>query len=268
MVYATRMTKRDETVTAKLLSFGLSKKEVEIYRAILELGRGTVSQISRKANVTRTNAYNILDSLESKGIVRISGKEPKQEYVVESPDSLVVMLEKRLQDAQSSLEKAREFVPELKSMQMVEDRPEIKFYEGIEGLKQIYEDTLTATEEIRAYGSYDNVSEIVRNYFPDYYQKRIAKGISVRGIAPQTPVSIEAKNRGIKELRKLALISPDKYLFAPQTEIDIYDDKIMIASWQEKLGIIIKSQVIVGAMGNIFELAWERAVQIDTDTVA
>jgi hypothetical protein len=46
----------------------------------------------------------------------------------------------------------------------------------------------------------------------------------------------------------------DKYYFSP--EIDMYDNKIMIASWKEKLGVIIESEEISDAMKKIFELAW------------
>jgi hypothetical protein len=49
-------------------------------------------------------------------------------------------------------------------------------------------------------------------------------------------------------------VPADKYYFSP--EIDIYDNKVMIASWREKLGIIIESHEIADAMKKIFELAW------------
>ena len=104
-------------------SFGLSEKEVSAYLAILEMGRGTVTEISRKANINRTSGYDILDSLTNRGLVRVSGKEPKQEYVAESPDNIVTLLEKRLAETQRSIEAAKELVPKLKSMHRVEDRP-------------------------------------------------------------------------------------------------------------------------------------------------
>ncbi|MBI3573586.1 hypothetical protein HY090_00880 [Candidatus Kaiserbacteria bacterium] len=257
------MAKRTEDISTKLLAFGLSKKEAGVYVAILELGRGTVSQISRKANINRTTGYDILSSLAHEGLVRISGKEPKQEYVAESPDSILAMLEKHLEQTRDAIEKAKSFVPELKSMQKVGDRPEIKFYEGVEGMKQVYEDTLTSKEDIRAYGNYDEVYDVLKNYFPKYYERRVAKGIRIRGIAPRTSLSMERKRLDTKEGRELALVSPQQYSLLP--EIDIYDNKVMIASWREKLGIIIESAEIADAMKKIFELAWAEAKRLDAD---
>ena len=60
------------------------------------------------------------------------------------------------------------------------------------------------------------------------------------------------------------LSSPvDKYNFSP--EINIYDDKVMIASWKEKLGIIIESEEIADAMKKIYELAWSEAKRLDSN---
>ena len=71
-----------------LIEIGLSKKEARVYISLLSLGHGTVSQIARRANINRTTGYDILDSLFSKRLVNISGKEPKQEYAAEPPENL------------------------------------------------------------------------------------------------------------------------------------------------------------------------------------
>ena len=68
-----------EQLKMTLQSFGLGEKETTVYIALLEIGKGTVSQISRKAGINRTTGYDILSSLANKGLVTISGKEPKSE---------------------------------------------------------------------------------------------------------------------------------------------------------------------------------------------
>ena len=68
-----------------LHTLGFSTKEATVYVALLELGTGTVTQIARKAGINRTTGYDILDSLAAKGIVNVTGKEPKQESAAEPP---------------------------------------------------------------------------------------------------------------------------------------------------------------------------------------
>ncbi len=258
------MNNASEDLTKTLDSFGLSAKESAVYLAILELGRGTVTQISRKANINRTSGYDILDSLMGRGLVRVSGKEPKQEYVAESPDNIIALLKKRLVETQQSIAAAKDLIPKLKSMHRVEDRPQIKFYEGTEGLRQVYEDTLTSKESIRAYATVDDMHKGLPNYFPEYYKRRAGKGISIRAIVPKTEAGLERGKMDAEEKREIAFVPADQYYFSP--EINIYDNKVMVASWREKLGIIIESAEIADAMKKIYELAWAQAKRLDKES--
>ena len=244
-----------------LLSLGLSKREVGVYVALLELGRATVTKISRKAGINRTTGYDILDMLAHKNLVSLSGKEPREEYVAESPDKIIILLEQKLSETEKQLRIAKEFLPQLKSMHTIQDRPQVRFYEGVSGLKQVYEDTLTSTEPIVAYAAYEDMHKTLGNYFPEYYKRRAKKGISIRGIVPATDASIERASRNKDEKRDIAIIPKDKFYISP--DIEIYDNKVMIASWREKLGIIIESREIAHAMKKIFELAFAEAKRID-----
>ena len=94
-----------------LSEIGLSNKEAGVYIALLSLGHGTVSEISRRANINRTTGYDILDSLLSKGLVSISGKEPKQEYTAESTDNISKFISEEITLKNDALEKSKEIIP-------------------------------------------------------------------------------------------------------------------------------------------------------------
>lgn len=259
--YHNLMINEQIEIKKKLIFAGFSKKETDTYLALLSLGKGTVTEIARKASVNRPTAYHVLSSLEAKNLIKVSGKEPKQEYIAESPDNIEKMLTEKIENYQKSLNEIREIIPELKSMQSIGNRPKVMFYEGKEGLQKVYEDTLTAHEPIRAYATVDDMHRTLPNYFPEYYKRRAKKGIAIRAIVPGTDIGQERKAEDAKEMRETALVPADKYYFSP--EINIYDNKIMIASWREKLGIIIESAEIANAMKKIYELAWLQAKQIE-----
>jgi sugar-specific transcriptional regulator TrmB len=250
-----------EELKLTLQGLGFGEKEALVYMAILELGKGTVSQISRKAGINRTTGYEILDSLLNMGVINLSGKEPKSEYAAEPPELLVAHLKREAETASDRIKKAESFVPELLRIYTTQNRPRIKYYEGTEGLKHVYEDTLTSTEEIRAYATVDDMHKALPNYFPEYYKKRAEKNISIRGIIPETEMSLERMTHNAEEKREIAFVPADKYYFSP--EINIYDNKVMIASWREKLGIIIESEEIADAMKKIYELAWAEAKRLN-----
>jgi hypothetical protein len=101
------------------------------------------------------------------------------------------------------------------------------------------------------------------HYFPKYYKRRTNKGIHIRAIIPSNPAGMERVNEDINEARESALVPENKVYFSP--EINIYDNKIMIASWKEKLGIIIESKEIAEAMKTIYELAWKEAKRMEQE---
>src|SRR3989338_11341295 len=112
---------------------GFLDKEISIYLSTLELGRGTVAEISRKAGINRSTGYVILDSLAGKGLISISGKEPKQEYMALSPSNLVQYINKEAEKQKKLAKAANELLPELISLHKKGDRPRVRFYEGMAG---------------------------------------------------------------------------------------------------------------------------------------
>ncbi len=257
-----KIAKKQPVLDQILERAGLSPRQTEVYCVLLKLGKGTVAEVMREAKMNRTTGYSVLDSLVGKGLVSISGKEPKQEYVAESPDRLLEYLKREAYESQARVKEVGDLIPELKSMHNVAGRPKVMFYEGLEGIERVYEDTLTSHEEIRAYANIEDIPmRAMSHYFPNYFKRRAAKGIPARGIAPANAAAFGHAKRDKEELRQMAIVPADKYYFSPET--CIYDDKIMIASWKERLGIIIQSKEIADFMKSVFELAWAEAKRID-----
>lgn len=254
------MINTESPIYKGLINLGFSTKEAGVYLALLELGKRTVTPIARNANINRTTVYDILDSLVAKGLVSVSGKEPLQEYVAESPEKILSLMENQIKKDQASLQQAQSLVPQLKSMHNISDT-KVRFYEGRQGMEQVYEDTLTSHETILAYANVNEMHAAMPDYFPSYYKRRTKKGVHIRAIIPSNKAGIERVSKDKDEARESALVPEDKIYFSP--EINIYDNKIMIASWKEKLGIIIESKEIAEAMKTIYEMAWAEAKRLE-----
>ncbi len=257
------MAEKYEQIKIQLQSFGLSEKEAGVYISLLELGKSTVTKISLNAGINRTTGYDILGSLVNKKLVSVSGKEPRQEYAAEPPTAITEYLKRKISETNEHIKKSEEILPELTLLYTVDNRPKIRFYEGTDGLEHVYEDTLTSSEPIRAYATVDDMHKALPNYFPAYYKRRAKKNISIRAIVPETDIGKERKMHDEEEKREIAFVPADKYYFSP--EINIYDNKVMIASWREKLGIIIESEEIADAMKKIYELSWIEAKRLNSE---
>jgi len=258
------MEKYKENIITLLSQIGLSEKESEIYFALLELGRNNVSNITKETSVNRTTGYVILNKLVGMGLVEVLGKKPKLEYIIESPNTLVDFLKKKIERNSKNLEELEEILPQIHELHHTSDRPIVKYYEGISGLKQVYDDTLTSSTDIVSMANYNNMHETLPDYFKTYYRRRAKRGIKIKGFVPISRRGKERRAKDNDESRTLAFIpNTEEYLFTP--EIDIYDNKVMIASWKEKLGIIIESKEISDALRVMFKLAWKEVERLDKD---
>lgn len=242
----------------KLCQLGLSTKEALVYLATLELGTASaVSTIAKKANINRTTAYDILEQLLQKGIIISKKRSSGRFYEALPPAKIVAYLKEQSRKYAKLAKEAYEILPELTQHYHAQGRPRVYFYEGEEGLIRVYEETLTASGEILAYASDQINQETIPWYFPHYYQRRTAKKIPIRALFPDTPKDRERHLNDKNELRKSRLLPKEILDFTP--EINFFDDKIMIADWKEKLGIIIQSPEIAKVFKQTFELAWEGA---------
>jgi sugar-specific transcriptional regulator TrmB len=239
----------------QLEDLDLSKNEARVYLALLELGPSTMTEIARIANINRTTGYPILESLANKGLVNFIGETKIQKFAAENPEKVIAFLEKKIKEDQEKLKQAQVLLPELFSAYNLKEKPKVKFYEGVDRLKEAFEDTLTAKSEILAYAvGTDMFKTVSREYFANYSKKKVEKNIKVRVIAPNDEESKAVVVKDKEELRESLLIPKDKFYFSIET--NIYNNKILIISWKEKFAVIIESEEIANSQRKIFELSW------------
>ena len=241
-----------------LQKFGFSAREVKVYMALLELGTSPVSSVAEKSGIKRSTAYVLLDSLSKRGLVGTIDQDRIRLYNPAPPERLVNYLEDAAKKYSQLVGDAKDILPELKSIYSgVGPKPRIQYFEGDEGVETAYEDTLTSSEEIRAYASIENMHKALPHYFPEYYKRRAGKGISIRAIFPDTPEARERVKYNVEEKRKAYLVPKEKFAMSP--EINIYDNKIVFMSLVEKFALIIESNELANALKKAFELSWTAA---------
>lgn len=245
-----------------LRSFHLTEKEVKVFLKVLELGGQPASRIASVTELPRNTVRSILDNLVKKGLMVKTNRAKTQYYATESKDNLIRVLKyKRLRDqdaVDAQIDLLEKYGDELSARHWAHARPRITFYEGTAGLEKVYEDTLTAKHGLKSWASYEDLYKALPGrYFKTYFKRRAQKNIPMRSIHPDTPLAREGQKRDKEELRQSALVPADRFHWTP--EIQVYNNKINITSWKDKLGIIIESQEIADAIRTIFDLAYEAA---------
>jgi len=252
-------------IIESLRKIGFSEKEALIYTHLIRLGAQPVSVIAERAEINRTTTYDIIENLTKKGLISSIKKDGITYFKALDPKELINYLEREKVEHVKKLEKQQkeveELLPALISLENPEStKPKVSFYEGKKGMRQAYEDTLTSKEEILAYANVEDMHKGLPDFFPDYYQRRgVKKRIHIKCIAPDNKTSIERHRQDKKENREMVLIPSKNYDFSP--EINIYEDKVLIASWREKMAIIIKSKEIADFHKQMYKLCWNQATQ-------
>ncbi len=238
-----------------LKNIGFTKQETNVYLACLSLGRSSVIQIAGKAGIKRTTTYNIIESLLEKGVLSKHQDRKGQKFLAESPEKILTNLRQNQKDLSQIL-------PNLIAMAGSESefKPEVKFYQGKEGLKAVYEDTLNSCEkgyELAGYFSGEDAFNFLPDYTRSYVKRRVAKGIKAKAIAIDSKIIRKHIDRDKKELRRTKLVS--KQMLPISIEKDIYKDKVAFMNFKGfPFGVIIKSPQIAKSERAIFELLWKK----------
>lgn len=250
-------------LTETLTKIGLSEKEAKVYLQMIHLGEQPASVLSRHSGINRTSMYDILEVLKNRGLVQTIQKKGRTLFKALHPNELLQYLEREKVEAVRRLEKQqesiREILPELISLEHPESsRPRVTFYEGEKGMREAYEDTLTSKGDILAYANVEEMHKALPNFFPEYYERRaIEHQIHIKAIMPDNETSKARAKEDKKENRESILIPNKDFEFSP--EINIYNDKVLIASWIEKIAIIIESKEVADFHRKMYALAWKGA---------
>ena len=232
---------------------GFHEKEAHLYLAGIELGEATIQQLAKYAGIKRPTAYDIMESLEKKGLFSLTARGKKKYFLAEDPENILRILKSREQAFLKAM-------PELKMLLGAgSKKPRVRFFEGVEGLKAVYWDTLESKKPLLVYGSIDDMwGAMPKEFIKEYVGERVKRNLYARCIVPGTPATQEYARKDKEELRQMILIPPDKFVFS--NEINIYNDKVAIFSFPERIGVIIESKKIAETQRSIFELAWLGAI--------
>jgi len=239
------------SIESVLKDLGLPKNKGVVYLATLESGPASAADIGKRAGLPRTTTHEILQQLVGLGLVSFVTKIRTRLYTAEPPAKLKTLIKEK----ERRLEK---ILPELNLLtNLVGDKPHVKFYEGVEGVKAVFEDTLTVKNKLlRGILSMRDLYEMPgKKYMDDYVERRIDAGIKLEVIRSAAKEVEETWPFSAQENRKLHY-APDGMVF-PMT-VYLYDNKVgFIGTQKENFGMIIESEDFYRTQINFFEILWQ-----------
>ena len=247
----------------QLEKFGLSEKEAKAYITLLVLGESSATEIAEKSGVNRSSAYVVLEALQKKGLVSSSQAEKIQKFKAAPPEKLEQIAEEKLKQHQEIHDTVKKILPNLKGVHKDQEfRPRVRIFEGKEGLKEAFEETLHTKEKtMRVASSLTRLSKKLGLFIPNYIQRRIKAGIKMYGIHPNDKLGRFLMTIGSGEFDKPLLIPKDKYHF--EADLAIFDDRVAFMTSEGRgYAVSVESEKMAQIMKTVFDLAYERAEQI------
>src|SRR5690606_10591262 len=130
-----------------LIEFGLSEREITLYLTLLKTGPNTIMNLARETQIKRSTTHNNIEELIKKGLVSQTNYGERRMVIAEDPEKLKFLMEqkkwnvKKMEESLPSvIQNITKLVPEAKERNDVE----VKYYEGKDGIKYIYDQVMNA----------------------------------------------------------------------------------------------------------------------------
>ncbi|PIQ73797.1 hypothetical protein COV58_00570 [Candidatus Roizmanbacteria bacterium CG11_big_fil_rev_8_21_14_0_20_36_8] len=240
-----------------LKALGLADEEINIYLTALEEGSVTILQIARMTKIPRSTVYLYVDSLIKKRLLKGTVMGKKKLYIPASPKELVKLAEEKKKLLDETVSSLQENLSQLQTVYDISHKkPKIRYYEGVEEVKKIYEDSLSV-EKIYVHCMSQKAIPLMKGYIEEYMVRMIRRMIHTKEI-----VSDSTEDKKYQEeystSRNQIICIPSKFI--TNTDYFIYGDNVAFITYKDSIpvGVVISDPEIVHFEKIRFMMIWEK----------
>lgn len=245
-----------------LQQLGLSKGEITVYGALLEYGECTPADIIRHTNLKRGDVYNKLYSLKKLVLIEELNKK-KKTFRANHPSVIQKLIDKQYKTLEDNKKNISVLLPSLISnYNLANHKPGMQYFEGVDGMEKVLNDSLTATGTIYSYADIEPINKYYQKINKAYVAKRIKLKKSKKILVANTPYNRDFFARQGEKETDVRFLKSTLSTFG--TVMQIYDNKISYITLQPSsvIAIIIEDPYISKLHKKLFEYNWENAQPI------
>ncbi len=242
-----------------LEGLGLTKGEIKVYFALLEIGPSTTGEIIKRAKVSRSKVYEMLNRLMDRGLVSFVIRENTKYFEAADPDHILHYVRREKSLLEEKEKELRRILPKLKQKRKFAKTPQTStVYEGVKGIKTIYSEILYSLKRGDEYYAIAAEPDVVRDksfmtFIKNYHRRREERGIKVKLLASRKIKSVISKIFAGNKLIKIKYFEQS----IPSAML-IYRENVATYVWGERpSGVVIKSDVIAKRYKEFFEEIWQ-----------
>ncbi|MBI4452948.1 hypothetical protein HY637_05950 [Candidatus Woesearchaeota archaeon] len=233
-----------------LSKLGFSPSEIKIYLHLAKNGSSYPNRISADTKLNRTNVYEALYRLVSKGVTSFIIKNKVKWFEAKNPDSLLSLIKEKEDEFKTTKTSILEEIKRLNLIKSDKKPLEATIFSDKKGLRMIFEDILETRKPISLIAAQLQFKDYFGPYFELWHKERIERNILQRSIFP-LKVKDKLENRKFLEYRFV-----DNKFTNPTTTI-IYGDNCVFIQWSdEPIAIKINNKEISKSHLNYFNILW------------
>lgn len=233
---------------------GLSPTEARCYQQLLTRADWQPAALAENVGETRTNIYKILDRLVALGLAEKFDRAKKIHYRPRNPQLLLEMAQARRQTMLEEEKVLQDQVAQLtKQFFMIADQPAVRFYQGKDSIKAVFDDMLATKQDVYLIRSPHDIKFFDQSFFDEFKKNRALKGINTHVISPDIPSSVHNPVRDRIDNMFRSWVPASAYTVP--VEWDVYGDKVAIISYgQEAFATVLESPYVAESMRQLFRL--------------
>lgn len=244
---------------------GLDQQHLDLYRAGVEWGETSITNLSERAGLPRTSAYPLMDELISAGLSVRSVKRSQKNYSMVDPEHIKILLERKRSEIGKLVNSLEDSIGELKAFQKVKkQKPKVYYLEGAEGIKKAYEKTFEA-EEISIQCFTEDYGEVVgEKWFNDYFDRFFSSNIRSRELLKAESEGDGSYMKKYGSAKNLQLRV--KNSVSTETDFMVYGNTVIFVSFNKEnpYALVVEDSEIASCVQNMFNLAWKEASRSDS----
>ncbi len=246
-----------------LEKIGLSRAEIKVYIALLELGVATTGPLTKKSGIPSSNIYPVLNELVAKGLASYTIKANKKYFRAEDPHRLKEFLQEQKKQLEEQETKLSIFIEDLLLRQRkIEKKQEVFTYEGLKGIKTSLEFVLKILQKDDTFYVVDASrisNEKLMGYFNDFHKRRAQRKIKYKIIYGTESLEF-AKERKTYPLTEVRVLPPSIKM---PSVFWVFKEYVVIAVFSEEpVALIIKNPDIADSFLTHFNIMWQIAKTI------
>lgn len=256
------MIRRNANIQASFDILGLKPATRRVLIALTEKGTSTAADIASLLNLPKSSVYDSLSELIDKSLVVEYSNDRSKTFAIPDKEQLARVHKKEVAELESAHATLISF---LQNSAMTSDvsRPKIKFYAGVEGIKQAFRDMPWTKEHKEAYlmwPTIDMLDLLGADFLYNHRKPGIDLGVTVNVIEQQKDKKI---NKGNHDWLKNNPENLNRKRYAKkgtnwEMSYWIYGNKCLFASGgREKFAFMIQSKEFAGLMKVMWKEMWE-----------